>query len=87
MGLLDSMFGGGTAVQLVLDTDTASPGGVVGGKVRTDSGGNRFFADIGVASAMNKATGVTPRKLFFGDTDQLHRAVEISGVWCHHLPG
>ncbi len=33
MGFLDSMFGGGTAIALALDTATASPGGVVGGKV------------------------------------------------------
>src|SRR5437762_1214283 len=33
MGLLDSMFGGGTAIQLALDITTASPGGVVGGTV------------------------------------------------------
>ncbi len=33
MGLLDSMFGGGTSVQIVLDTTTSSPGSVVGGRV------------------------------------------------------
>ena len=33
MGFLDSMFGGGTAVQLALDTQTSSPGSVVGGRV------------------------------------------------------
>ena len=40
MGFLDSMFGGGTAIALALDTTTASPGGVVGGKV-TLVGGNK----------------------------------------------
>ena len=33
MGLLDSMFGGGTAISLTLDRPTGSPGGVVGGNV------------------------------------------------------
>jgi hypothetical protein len=33
MGLLDSMFGGGTSLTLTLDTPQASAGGVVGGKV------------------------------------------------------
>jgi HEAT repeat protein len=33
MGLLDSMFGGGTSLTLSLDTPQASAGGVVGGKV------------------------------------------------------
>jgi HEAT repeat protein len=33
MGLFDSMFGGGTKLELFLDTPTASPGGVVGGRV------------------------------------------------------
>ena len=33
MGLLDSMFGGGTRMDLMLDTTTASPGSVVGGRI------------------------------------------------------
>ncbi len=33
MGLLDSMFGGGTDLKLALDRPQGSPGGVVGGKV------------------------------------------------------
>jgi hypothetical protein len=33
MGLLDSMFGGGTSISLTLDRPTGSPGGVVGGSV------------------------------------------------------
>jgi HEAT repeat protein len=33
MGLFDAMFGGGTKLELFLDTTTASPGGVVGGRV------------------------------------------------------
>lgn len=33
MGLLDSMFGGGTRIELTLDTTTASPGAVVGGRI------------------------------------------------------
>lgn len=33
MGLLDSMFGGGTRLELTLDTTTASPGSVVGGRI------------------------------------------------------
>jgi len=33
MGLLDSMFGGGTRMELTLDTTTASPGSVVGGRI------------------------------------------------------
>ncbi len=33
MGLLDSVFGGGTAITLTLDRPTGSPGGVVGGNV------------------------------------------------------
>ncbi len=33
MGLLDSMFGGGTNLALTLDTTTSSPGSVVGGRV------------------------------------------------------
>ncbi len=33
MGLLDSMFGGGTKLELSLDTPQASAGGVVGGKI------------------------------------------------------
>lgn len=40
MGLLDSMFGGGTAMNLALDTATSSPGSVVGGRV-TLVGGNK----------------------------------------------
>lgn len=38
MGLLDSMFGGGRAIQMQLDTTTASPGSVVGGKVMLGGG-------------------------------------------------
>ena len=38
MGLLDSMFGGGTNMQLTLDTQTASPGSVVGGRVYLQGG-------------------------------------------------
>jgi HEAT repeat protein len=33
MGLLDSMFGGGTKLELFLDATTSSPGSVVGGRV------------------------------------------------------
>ncbi|MEO6420882.1 MAG: sporulation protein, partial [Polyangiaceae bacterium] len=33
MGLLDSMFGGGTRLELTLDTQTASPGSVIGGRI------------------------------------------------------
>ncbi len=33
MGLLDSMFGGGTRLELTLDTATASPGSVIGGRI------------------------------------------------------
>jgi HEAT repeat protein len=33
MGLLDAMFGGGTKLELMLDTPQASAGGVVGGRV------------------------------------------------------
>jgi len=33
MGLLDSMFGGGTRLEMTLDTPQASAGGVVGGKI------------------------------------------------------
>src|SRR5262245_17981388 len=38
MGLLDSMFGGGTAVGLVLDNTTTSPGSIVGGHVTLAGG-------------------------------------------------
>jgi HEAT repeat protein len=38
MGLLDSMFGGGTNLQLTLDTPEASAGGVVGGKISLTGG-------------------------------------------------
>src|SRR6266853_170453 len=40
MGLLDSMFGGGTNLALTLDTTTSSPGSVVGGRVML-GGGNK----------------------------------------------
>jgi HEAT repeat protein len=40
MGLLDSMFGGGTSLSLALDTTTSSPGSVVGGRVVL-GGGNK----------------------------------------------
>jgi hypothetical protein len=39
MGLLDSMFGGGTSLNLTLDTPTASPGSVVSGRI--DLGGGK----------------------------------------------
>lgn len=38
MGLLDSMFGGGTSLALTLDVPQASAGGVVGGKVYLTGG-------------------------------------------------
>lgn len=38
MGLLDSVFGGGTSLQLSLDRPTGSPGGVVGGNVLLTGG-------------------------------------------------
>ncbi|RLB48799.1 MAG: hypothetical protein DRJ42_22410 [Deltaproteobacteria bacterium] len=38
MGLLDSMFGGGTGIDLELDRPKGSPGGVVGGNVRLTGG-------------------------------------------------
>ena len=38
MGLLDSMFGGGTDIALTLDRPQGSPGGVVGGTVRLTGG-------------------------------------------------
>ena len=38
MGLLDSMFGGGTQLTLALDTTTSSPGSVVGGRVMLGGG-------------------------------------------------
>ncbi len=38
MGLLDSMFGGGTNLTLALDRPTGSPGGVVGGMVQLTGG-------------------------------------------------
>ena len=38
MGLLDSMFGGGTNLALTLDTTTSSPGSVVGGRVVLSGG-------------------------------------------------
>ncbi|HEX7665961.1 MAG TPA: HEAT repeat domain-containing protein [Polyangiaceae bacterium] len=38
MGLLDSMFGGGTKLDLTLDTTTSSPGSVIGGKVMLTGG-------------------------------------------------
>lgn len=38
MGLMDSIFGGGTSINLVLDRPTGSPGGVVGGKVSLTGG-------------------------------------------------
>jgi HEAT repeat protein len=38
MGLLDSMFGGGTKLSMVLDTPQSSAGGVVGGKVHLQGG-------------------------------------------------
>ncbi len=38
MGLLDSMFGGGTKMDLALDNATASPGSVVGGRVSLQGG-------------------------------------------------
>ena len=38
MGLLDSMFGGGTKVELSLDVPQASAGGVVGGKITVFGG-------------------------------------------------
>ena len=40
MGLLDSMFGGGTNLAITLDTTTSSPGSVVGGRVVL-GGGNK----------------------------------------------
>jgi HEAT repeat protein len=39
MGLLDAMFGGGTSINLTLDTPTASPGSVVSGRI--DLGGGK----------------------------------------------
>ena len=38
MGLLDSMFGGGTSLALTLDTQTSSPGSVVGGRIALGGG-------------------------------------------------
>jgi len=38
MGLLDSMFGGGTNLQLALDNSTSSPGSVVGGRIALGGG-------------------------------------------------
>ena len=38
MGLLDSMFGGGTGLAITLDTTTSSPGSVIGGKVLLTGG-------------------------------------------------
>jgi hypothetical protein len=42
MGLLDNMFGGGTAISLTLDRPTGSPGGVVGGNVMLVGGKKPF---------------------------------------------
>lgn len=42
MGLLDSMFGGGTNLMLTLDRPTGSPGGVVGGNVMLTGGKKPF---------------------------------------------
>lgn len=38
MGLLDSMFGGGTSIDLELDRAQGSPGGVIGGTIRLTGG-------------------------------------------------
>lgn len=38
MGLLDSMFGGGTKLGMSLDTPQSSAGGVVGGKISLHGG-------------------------------------------------
>jgi HEAT repeat protein len=42
MGLLDSMFGGGTEVSMQLDNMTASPGAVIGGRVMLMGGKKPF---------------------------------------------
>jgi HEAT repeat protein len=42
MGLLDSMFGGGTGVSMQLDNMTASPGAVIGGRVMLMGGKKPF---------------------------------------------
>ena len=60
--------------------------GIVGAKVRTHAGGDCFLADVGVAGAMNQPARVTSRELLLRRADQLHGAVEISGVGAHWRP-
>ena len=49
---------------------------VVAPQVRTDSGGDRLLADVGVAGPMNQATLIGARQLLFAAPDQDHRAIK-----------
>ena len=46
-------------------------------QVRTDAGGNGFFANVGVAGAVNQAALMSFGKLFFALSDDKHRAVKV----------
>ena len=57
--------------------------GIIVTKVRTHAGGDCFLADVGVARTMNQPARVASRELLLRRADQLHGAVEISGVRAH----
>ena len=57
--------------------------GIVRTKVRTHASGDCFLADVGVASAMNQPARVTSCELLLRRANQLHGAVEVSGVGAH----
>ena len=57
--------------------------GIIGTKMRTHAGGHCLLADISVASAMNQAARMTSCELLLRRANQLHGAIEISGVRAH----
>lgn len=78
MGLFDAMFGGGTKVELLLDTPSATAGGVIGGKVVLHGGKKPYpLKELTVSLIASGATGGDDDD---DDDDGMARQVVAAGV-------